>query len=255
MINVLRVDIRRYLMTKTFVFLVFIISVILPVLMRLIMLGLSAFMHKADALVMVEFSTYSSMADIYIAVFVTMFLHAEAGEGIIRNKLISGKKRYEIFISYCMVNAALAVILQGISVLVTGLMGVCTGAIFEVTFSEIMRYTLVSILAGIAISVLYTSVYLCFCTCKAAIVMPACVAIFMRILLVFIEDAIYTSSGIPKVTGITLKLYEGFDRYVSFAHLTGELRWDNASYLIGNLIMIVISMLVGVLVFRKKDMK
>lgn len=255
MINALRVDIRRYLMTNGFVILVAFMSIVQPVAIRLAMMGTTKLMHDADSVNMLEFSSYTSMAGLYLAVVVTMFLHTEAGEGIIRNKIISGKKRHEILFSYCMVNAMLAAILQTISVLVTAFAGLCTKAAFEVTCAEVFRFTIVSILAGVAVSTFYTAIYLCFCTRKAAIALPVCMAIIMKILMFVIADALYTESGIPKVSGITLMIYKGFDRFVPFAHLTGTLRWDNVSYLIGSLGLIAFSLVIGILAFSKKDMK
>lgn len=255
MINALRVDIRRYLMTKSFLLFALFVAVAQPVFMRLIMMGFGISMHLGASVDLNEFSVYSSMASIYLAVLVTMFLHAEAGEGIIRNKMISGKKRHEILLSYCTVNAALAAILQSISVLATVCVGFCTGSTFDVAMEEVVRFTGISILAGVAISIFYTVLYLCFCTTKAAAALPAVVAIIMKLVLVFVMDALYTTSGVPKVTGTALQVYRCFDRYVAFSHLTGEPRWDNMSYLVGNMVVIVISLVVGILVFRKKDMK
>lgn len=255
MLNALRVDFRRYLMTKSFLLIVLLASVVQPAFMEIVLQGLSKAMNWEVVITMNDFAAYSSMASIYLAVLVTMFLYTEAGEGIIRNKMISGKKRYEILFSYCMVNSVLAVFLQIVSVLMVALVGFVVGASFQNSAMEVIRFTGVNLLAGVAISVLYTVVYLCFCTVKVAIAIPAGIAVVVKIVMVFIMDALYTDSGIPKVSGMTLTVYEGFDRYCPFFHMTGELRWDNGSYLIGNTVLIVVSMIVGILVFGRKDIK
>ncbi len=229
--------------------------VIQPFFLVVVMQGLARLMKAPFAISMNEFSVYSSAAPVYLAILVTMFLYTEAGEGIIRNKLICGKKRYEIMFSYCIVNAAVAIFLQIVSVFMIAALGFVCGAAFQVQPQEIIRFTVVSALAGVGISIFYTMLYLCFCTEKFAIALPAGIAVIMRILMVFILDALYNDSGIPKVSGMTLTVYKGIDRYFAFSHLTGALRWENASYLVGNLLLIVISLIVGICVFTKKDMK
>lgn len=255
MLNALRVDVRRYFITKGFMILALIIAVAEPLFLVAVMYGLSNVFEMPMEITANDIAAYSSMAAIYLAVFVTMFLYAEAGEGIIRNKLISGKKRIHVILSYCIVNSALAVIMQLISVLVVVATGTALKASFQLGVEEIIRQTVVCALAGMALSILYSVVFLCFCTTKAAIAIPAGIAVVMKVFLTFVMDALYTDSGVPKVTGRTLEIYKGIDRFLPFAHLTGGLRWDNGSYIIGNSVVIIVSLIVGILVFSKKDLK
>lgn len=255
MLNALQVDIRRYLMTKSYIVLSAIIGILQPLALCVMVLGLSWTMNAEPFVTLNEISGYSSTASIYLAVLVTFFLHAEAGEGIIRNKVISGKKRHEILFSYSLVMAMVALLLEIVSVVVVVVAAKMMGITFLIATEEIIRFTLVNSLAGVAVSIFYTMLYMCFCTSKAAIALPGSVAVVMKIAMIVILDALYTPSGVPKVTGVTLKVFEAFDRYCAFSHLNGELRWDNASYLVGNLVVIVISFLIGIVVFSKKDLK
>lgn len=253
MLNTLRVDFKRYMMTKVFLIMAVIFSIAGPVFMN-ISVNLFADAIKAEKYIGIDsFWYYSANASIYLAVIITMFLNAEAGEGIIRNKLISGKKRYQVLISYCLVNTVVATILELLSVISAAVVGVLSGAVLRVSVDEIIRYTLVATLAGIAIGILYTAVYICFCTKKIANVIPIAIAMLVKIAMIVISDALFTTSGVPKVTGTTLKIYTGIDRYFAFFHLNNELRYDNMSYIIGNAALIIISILVGSLVFTKKD--
>jgi len=254
MINALRVDTRRFLMTKSFVVLAIIAGIVQPLSMSLLMRILSLSMHADYTIEFGEISSYSSMASIYLAVFVTFFLHAEAGEGIIRNKIISGKKRFAILGSYSLVNAFLAAVLQIMSVLIVVLLGKLLGATFLYGTEEIVRFTVISIMAGVAISIFYTMLYMCFCTSKIAIALPVSVAAIMKLALIVIMDALYTESGVPKATGMTLYVFEKIDRYVSFSHLTGALRFDNGSYVIGSLGLVILSIAIGSIIFSKKDL-
>lgn len=254
MLNALRVDIRRYMMTKIIIVPVFLAAVAIPLFTSVGIWGLGRMFDAAPSVTMDNLSGYSSMASIYLAAFVTLFLHAEAGEGIIRNKMISGKKRHHILLSYCLVNSMAAVFLQIVSVMVSVLAGIIAGADFQVEPSAIIRCTAVLSMAGIAVSIFYTAVYLIICTSRISVAVPGCIAVAMYIVIVFITDALYTESGIPKVSGLTLKIYEGIDRFVPFAHLTGGLRWENSDYIIGSVAMALVSILAGSVIFAKKDM-
>lgn len=255
MLNTLRVDFRRYLMTKSFMALALIAAVLQPLFTELIIWGSAKLFQQNIAVSMSDLAIYTNMAAIYLAVFVTLFLYAEAGEGIIRNKLISGKKRTQVLVSYSLVNAFWAAVLQVLSAITPVLMGLVTGAELQMSSAEVIRFIAVSTLSGMAISIFYTVVYLSFCTNKVSVAIPGTIAAAMYISLIIITDALYTSSGIPKVSGMTLRVYEGIDRFCSFAHLTGELRWDNASYIIGDVALILISLLAGSAIFARKDMK
>lgn len=253
MLNILRVDFRRYTMTKIFLIFAAAVAVILPVFMSIFVNVLGAKVYGNPLMDFSNISYYSSDASIYLAIIITVFLNAEAGEGIIRNKLISGKKRYQVLLSYVLVNASVACLLQILSVASVAAVGVIMGATWMITFEEVVHYVIVAALAGVAISVLYTAIYICFCTKKMANVIPIAISLLAKISMVVISDALFTSSGIPKVTGATLQIYSGIDRYLAFFHLNGELRYDNMSYLIGNVALIIISILIGSLVFTKKD--
>lgn len=255
MANAIRVDVRRLLLTKSFLFLGLLIAVIMPAAQELIMYGAMKAMKQNTPVTMNDFTGYAAMASIYLAVFVTAYLYAEVGEGIIRNKIISGTKRRHIFFSYCLVNSCVAVLLQIVSVVSTALVPLMLHMEFACSPEEIVRLAAVTALAGAAVSVLYTVIFICFCTSKISIALPASIAIFTKILTIVILDALYTDSGIPKVTGSTLKVYEAIDRYVSFSYLQGPVRWDSASYLIGNGALIVLSVLAGLVVFSKKSLK
>ena len=255
MLNVLRVDIKRYLLSKGVIFAAFIISVLCPLFSELLVLGVAKAVDAEPVATMMDLQTYSAMAPLFLALGITAFLYEEFNEGIIRNKIISGRNRVCIFISHCLINSILAFVLEVVSVLSSVAIILILGYSYTFSFDEVVRYTLVAALAGVSVSVLYTTLFICFCNVKVAIVLPAGLAILARLSLIFILDALYTESGVPKVTGMTLKLYESIDRFSPFAHLTNDLRWDNASYLLGNGVLIAVSIIIGIITFSKKDLK
>ena len=255
MLNNIRVDFQRMFLSKVVLYTVFLAAVFIPVGFEAIMVLLDSVMNMDIAVSLTDFSNYSTMAPFILAVLITVYLHGEAGEGIVRNKIISGKKRYQIVLSYCIVTAVMAAAIQVVSVLATPIVPLIAGKAFEVTVSEVIRFTWVSTLAGVSISVIYTALFLCFCTRELSVGIPAALAILSKIVLIVVTDALYTSSGVPKVSGFTLETYVAIDRFVPFSHLAGDLRWDDASYIIGNLAFVIIFAIAGIIVINKKDLK
>ena len=255
MLNALRVDMRRYMTSKAYMLLALTASVVYPLFLLIVMKAFSAMMGADYSVEITEFTAYSSMASIFLAVLVTEFLHGEVGEGIVRNKIISGKRKSQVFLSYCIVNMFLAAFLQIVSVLVTRVAAFCLGLEVLVPVADLLRLTTVTAFAGVAISIFYTALYLCFCTSKIAIALPTVVSVAIRILMIFVLDALYPASGVPKASGFTLKLFVGLDRFVAFFHLNGFPHWDNISYLIGNVTLIAVSLGTGLLIFTNKDLK
>ena len=255
MYNSFLVDIKRYLLTKSLMILIFLIAVVEPITTELIFLFLSKATGNDITVTMNDYTSFYSTISIFLAIIVTVFLYTEIGEGVIRNKLISGKKRYKILLSYCLVNSLLAVFLNVVSLLSTSLIPFIFNIRFEINISQLIHYLFVTILAGVSVSVFYTIIMLCFCTNNIVIAIPSLIDIIMKIVMVIVIDAIYPDNGIPKVSGVSLMIYRGIDRYVPFAYLMGDIRWDDFSYIIGSGIVIVVSIVIGIVVWSKKDLK
>lgn len=255
MLKAIRVDVRRILSTGRLMFFVLLVAVIIPIVMEILYIAVGKSLGGPYVATIDDFSSFTAYSTIYLAVFTSFFLYGEFGDGTIRNKIVSGKSRLQILFSYCIVNSLVAIVIQVVSAVSALLVDLVFRVEIGVEFTELLYFIAVSSLAEVAVTVLYTSIIICFCTNKAGVAIPAVIALFMKIALLVIIDALYTDSGIPKVTGAKLSGYTFFDRYISFSHLTGPLRWDIGSYLIGSIALIIISVIVGSVVFSKKNLK
>lgn len=254
MLNLLRVDLRRYWMSPSAILPALAYVIIGPVLMALLELSLLPEEQSRYTVTIQSFSAFPSAALFVLAMLVLVLLREEVGEGIVRNKVISGQKRHLIFLSYCVSNALLAILLQLLSLLSTFLVPLMVGAVYALRWEELVRLFFVSALAELSISFFYTALCFCFCNSKAGAVMVGSVPILAFVLLKITSDGLYTQSGIPKVSGPALRLYTAFDRYCPFAHLNGALRWDDRSYLLGSAGLIFLSLAVGLSVFSRKKL-
>ena len=93
------------------------------------------------------------------AVFTGIFVGAEHG-GALRNKIIIGQKRVNIFLSHAITCSAAAVMLQFIFVSAAILTGLITGGKFVLTFEEIALYELLQLLSLVETSVLCSALSL-----------------------------------------------------------------------------------------------
>lgn len=256
MLNTMRVDFRRLFSEKWICAIVGMVSVAFPFFLMAVLCVFGKAMNEKIICENSIFTSYAAMIPFYLAILMTFFLHAELEDGILRNKFISGKKRTSVLLSYCSVAAVLAIVMQLLSIIFTAVFAVFLGLEFEaVTPMEIVHYTIITTLAGITVGVFLAIVYLCFCNSKMAMVIPVGIAILMKIVLVEVLDKLYPESSVCTLTGTRLAVYTWIDRYVPFAHLIGELRWDTPSYLIGCGGWLILSLVIGSIVFSRKDIK
>ena len=123
MYRMLRADLHRLFRSKLFyaatIGYAFLYTASLPFIMWFISLFVPTELDPADLFIKSEPGT----AAIAIAVFVTAFLMKEFSEGSIRNKLSSGVKRSDIFLSSVITMAIAAILIQAsalLSVVISG---------------------------------------------------------------------------------------------------------------------------------------
>ena len=81
------------------------------------------------------------------------------------------------------------------------------------------------------------------------------IAFVFRIIDMEVLDKLYPDYGICQLTGTKLKLYTFYDKYVPYAHCSGTPRWEMSSCVIGSVALIVISLIIGMIAFEKKEIK
>lgn len=254
--NSFKMDVARLFMTKAYLLFAAGVAVLYPVLLTIILKLIGMAMGENLVCGPQSFMTYSTSAAVYVAIMVTVFLHAEVSEGILRNKIISGKKRSVIFGSYCAVVAVYAVVLQVLSVVsVAGSMFLCR-AVFEIpSWTDVIFMTVLNAAAGACVSVFSCALYCIFCAGKAAMVLPALVVVCTKLGLMYVLYKLYPETGICTLTGVRLAVFTFLDRYVPFSYFLAMPHWDIASYAIGCGGMLILSLGIGIIVFDRIDIR
>ncbi len=255
MINAIKVNLRKLFIGKTYLSIMTVTGVAYPFVALMFTKMIFALINQQYVLEMSAFESYSAYAALVIAFAVTKFFHSEFQDGVLRNKLVSGQKRKEVFLSACFVSSVFATITQIVSTLTIIVFSWITRiSMSEIDFGEVMEYTFVTVLAGIAVAVFYSAFYLCHGNSKLAIAIPMGVSIFVKIVLTYIMDKLYPQIGVCKLTGTRLFVYQMIDKYSPYAYFWGEIRWSLSSYVIGSGLLILISLIIGMIVFQRKDL-
>lgn len=255
MINAIKVDLRKLLIGKTYLGILIGVGVIYPFAVSLFMKILSVIINEQKVLELYDFQAYSAYATFVIAFGVTKFFHSEFEDGALKNKLVSGKRRQEVFLSACFVSSVFAVILQILSTLAIFAFAWMTGfSMSEIVFAEVMEYTFVMVLAGISVSIFYTVIYMCHGNSRITVAVPMGISIFTSIILMYIMDKLYPQNGICKLTGTRLFIYQIIDKYSPFAYFIGMNRWSIGTYVIGSGLLVVTSLFIGLIIFQRKDL-
>ncbi|WP_026529159.1 hypothetical protein [Butyrivibrio sp. VCD2006] len=179
----------------------------------------------------------------------------EFSNGCIRNKIISGVRRTDAFLS-----AVIGGMLQGAlyamfaCVISTVISVLFTGGYMTFSPPEIADYWLIITMACMTIGAFSTSLIMIFGGSKICYVIGLLIAFVIKVTNAFVLDALYPTKGFCKLTGTKLMAYRFIDRFIPYSYLASEPHYDMPSYLIGCGGLLIISVVIGLIVFNKKEL-
>ena len=255
MYRMLRADLHRLFRSKLFyvatIGYAFLYTASLPFIMWFISLFVPTELDPADLFIKSEPGT----AAIAIAVFVTAFLMKEFSEGSIRNKLSSGVKRSDIFLSSVITMAIAAILIQASALLSV----VISGELFTAGFISPMKDVLIIngyyAIAAVSLAVFDATLMYIFAGNGASLFVSSILAVVMKFVGMMVLEDLFPESGEVVISGTRLQLFTFLDKYVPYMHLFGFPRYNWDAYVIGGSVLTVISVIVGILIFEKKDLK
>ena len=201
-------------------------------------------------------TTYPSIAIFIITSMTLLAFISEYTDGIIKNKLCSGAKRWHIFISAEMSSVLMTFFMTAIIQILTLVLAfACTDGFSNMTPAEVAFSFSETLVASVGIAVFSTSLIMMMGGKNASYVVGLGIAFAFKIVGMEVADKLYPEKGLCQLTGLKLKLYNFYDRFVPYAHCDGHPRWDMASCVIGSVVLIMISVVLGLIVFEKKEIK
>ena len=215
---------------------------------------------------------------LFISIFAALYLGTDYSNGTIRNKLVIGHKRSEIYFSNVITTAAGGLLLMAAEWLVVLVTGLCLGGEIGMPAGELALKMLVCVGAVIAISAIFTLLGMLF-TAKSTIVTITLVSTFVLIIGAaviesllaepeYVTDYVFFVDGSAVqgepmanplyVTGVKRDIMTAVNDVLPSGQMMqmeiGTLR--SAEFMpLYSLGVIAVSTAVGVLVFRRKDLK
>ncbi|MCR5585455.1 MAG: hypothetical protein K6F63_08500 [Lachnospiraceae bacterium] len=256
MLRVLASDLRKLFRDKTFlasmeanVSYALVIAVLLKIVKYF-------FIHESDLAAEDTCFTFQGIS-IFLVTASTLFTTiSEYSDGCIRNKIISGARRHEVFLS-----AMICGMIQG---LVHALIACFTSVLICFTLSsgfailtaaEVINYWLLTALVCVTLGGFTTSLIMILGKSRFSYITGIALAVGMKIFSMEILDKLYPENGVCTLTGARLHIYLFFDRFVPYLHVTMPPHWPVADYLAGNLGLLLLATAAGLVLFRKKELQ
>jgi len=220
---------------------------------------------------------YGISIGIFCAVFISLFLGTEYSDGTIRNKLIVGHTRSGIYFSNLIVCFSASMLIMAVW-LITALIGIPTLGIWEMGILGLMVYVLISIMFVAAFSAIFT--FLGMILSGKAVTAVVSILLFLGLLLFgsmiynsvtqpeMISNVIIAVDDMPEmtdpmpnpdyITGTKRTIYEFIMDFLPTSQgiLMMGLQVSNPLRMIVSSIFItVVITAVGIILFRKKDLK
>ena len=223
--------------------------VILKIIMSLVTEG--SFLSGEDIL-----SAYNDIAIFFITALAVMLFTPDFNNGTIRNKLVSGLRKSEIFLSSVFSGMIASIIMTVIVTLFEALLSIIFSEGF-MTFNlaELSDNFLMLIVTAAAVGAFVTTIVLLFGGTKISYFAGFVVAFFLNLLGSEVVTSLYPLNGKCTLTGAKLMLYTAYDRFMPFMHFEGYPRWDFLRYLTGSIALTALSIGIGLIIFSKKEIK
>ena len=201
-------------------------------------------------------TAYSSIASIVITATIIFLLVNDFSDGAIRNKIINGVKRNHIALSSILTGA----IISGLMCMSTCISQTIVIRFLSTGFSslnprDVSLYYTAQFAVSIAVGVLMSSIVIVFGGTIIPYFLGLVIAFLFRVANLMVTDKLYPQDGHVMITGMRLLIYNIYDRFCPFSYFTGTLNHPLKDCFIGCGVLIAISILITLPVFKRKELK
>lgn len=203
----------------------------------------------------IAFSFHSIAA--FLVTAATLFVtDREFSNGCIRNKIISGVKRFDVFLSAVFTGALQGAIYSMFACLIS-VVFTCIFTIGFVGYSipEAADYWLVITMSCMAIGAFSTALVMMLGGNKASYVVGLLLAFAMKLADTHIFEKLYPEKGYCTLTGMKLAVYSFVDRFIPYSYLMMRPHYNMGFYVAGCSGMVLISVIIGLIIFNKKELR
>ena len=248
-------DLRRLFSSKLFylglIFYAFLYTAINPFIMWII----NMFIHQKPDFADMEIKGQPGTAAIAIAVFVTAFVMKEFTDGAVRNKLSSGAKRIDIYFSSVLTMIVATIAIQAVSIVSLLISGNVFLAGFVTPLTDILQINVVYLIAAISLTIFDVTLVFIFAGNNASLFTAPFIAVAMKFVAMMVLEDLYPESGEVLISGTRLAVFGFIDKYIPYMHLIDFPRFNWSAYIIGGAVLSAVSLILGIVIFEKKDLK
>ncbi|MBO6165748.1 MAG: hypothetical protein J6O17_05165 [Eubacterium sp.] len=248
-------DLRRLFSSKLFylglIFYAFLYTGINPFIMWIIHL----FTHDSPGAADIELAGQAGTAAIAIAIFVTSFVMKEFTDGAIRNKLSSGAKRSDIYLSSVITMIVATIAFQAVSLVSILIFGNVFMAGFESPMTYILQINVIYLIAAVSITIFDVTLMFIFAGNNISLFAAPFIAVAIKFLAMMVLEDLYPETGELLISGTRLAVFTFIDKYIPFMHLINFPRFGWDAYIIGGAVLSAVSLILGMVIFEKKDLK
>lgn len=254
MYKVFAADIRRLLKNKNFYHLN-VLWVVEYGLMFVLFFGLMDEFLGIDKLYTENiFLQGISVLPLISGIFVGSYMGEEFRDGTIRNKIIRGAGRLEIYASAICYTIFVSLVTQVVLFLTSLLFGY---TFFDgcMSISGFIVRSGIFTLAGIAVTVFFTGLIYSFGSSKVTYVICPSITIIFYFLNTFVEYKLYPQNGLCTLTAGMQEVFLFVDKYIPLTYFYGDLMHNAGCYIEGSIGLALLGTVLGAVVFLKKDLK
>ncbi len=200
-------------------------------------------------------TAYRSVGILFITACTLMTMVSDFTDGCIRNKLISGARRSEVFLSAEIIALFEGVILTASACVISFILSLLftKGGLQTMTAAELADHWLISTMSSVAVSVFSTMLIMLLGGNKLSYIVGMVLAIGTHIFNMEVIDKLYPETGLCTLTGAKLAFYRFYDSYVPYAYLSMRQHNGMMSYTLGSIGTILISLIAGLVLFSRKE--
>ena len=174
----------------------------------------------------------------------------------IRNKLISGAGRDAVFLSASVTALLQALILSAVALAETVILSlIFTSGTGGMSIAGLADRWLVITLACMAIAVFSTMLIMLLGGNKSAYITGIAVAVCLNIFSLDVMEKLYPESGVCTLTGTKLQIYSFYDRFIPYAYPAYPPHHGMLTYLAGAAGTIALSLIIGLVLFNRKEIQ
>ena len=203
------------------------------------------------------YTAYSGLAVFLISGCTLIYTVSDYDDGCIRNKLISGAGRPAVFLSAVITGGTQAVLLCAAAFIESVILACIftKGGLMTMTVAELADYWLINTMACIAIAVFSTMLIMILGGKKISYIVGIALAVGFNIFSMEVNDKLYPAQGSCSLSGFKLALYNFYDSYIPYSYLSMRPHHSTLTYLIGAAGLIVSSVIIGLVLFNRKEIQ